>query len=81
MTDDAERSTRDIAIATRQDVHSIDRKLDAFISEVRYDRKNANERLDMHEAIVNKARGAWWAVGLIGAISGWIGAHIPGGFK
>jgi hypothetical protein len=35
-------------------------------------------RLESHEAIVNKGKGAWWGVGALGILGGWVGSHFPG---
>jgi hypothetical protein len=49
-----------------------------FMEESKKHREAIMGRLESHEAIVNKGKGAWWGVGALGILGGWVGSHFPG---
>jgi len=71
------RDTRDIVIQTQQRLSSLESKIDDFIEDSRESRQKMMEKLAQHEALVNKGKGAWTTLIGAGAISGWLGSHLP----
>ena len=70
--------TRDIVIETRADLRNLQGKIENFIEETRQSHAQIQETLASHEALVNKSKGAWFGLGVLGLISGWVGSHMPG---
>ena len=70
-------NTRDIVIQTRAEVAGLTRTLEAFVQESREHRRAVEQRLEEHQEIVNKARGAKWAVISLGAIFGFLSSYLP----
>jgi len=69
--------TRDIVIATREKVDGLKYAMEALILESRLHREAIDKKLDAYDELINKGKGAWWTLGPLGAIAGYVASYLP----
>ena len=80
--------TRDIVIETRTNVANMRQSLDTFIQESREHRAMQSKRLsgledrvEKHEALVDRLRGMKWLTVALAGIVGYAGHYLPHPFR